>query len=327
MSLDALDLRKSALVVVDMQNGFCHEDGTLGRSGVDTDRLRAVLAPLRRVIERCQEVNMPVLWTVQEHFEHDQRRERKRLTPHTAKRKNIVALAGTWDAAIVDELKDLAAVNPTFVIRKHRFGAFHETRLDVLLGMLGVEALFVAGLTTNACVETTIREAYLRDYDVIALEDCVAGVSAEWEKAAQGVWRQYFAITCGSKAFLDWVDAQLAPRTLGVHHLLLMVSDLEKSRQFYIDLLGFDERPDAKPLPDGRRFIALRQGLGLTEGGPGDRKQMDHLAFRVRNVVALNEKLKKAGIRFVRELGDGPYGRAIYVADPDGNTLELFEVA
>jgi catechol 2,3-dioxygenase-like lactoylglutathione lyase family enzyme len=54
---------------------------------------------------------------------------------------------------------------------------------------------------------------------------------------------------------------------------------------------------------------------------------MDHLAFEVRNVEALNARLKQAGVRFVRELGDGPYGRAIYVADPDGNTLELFEVA
>src|SRR5690606_14552578 len=149
--------------------------------------------------------------TVQEHFQHDRRRERKRLTPHTAKRKGIVALAGSWDAAIVDELGDLAARNPTFVIRKHRFGAFHETRLEVLLGMLGVEALFVTGLTTNACVETTIREAYLRDYDVMAIEDCIAGVNPEWESAAQAVWRQYFAETCDSAAFLGWVDSQVQP--------------------------------------------------------------------------------------------------------------------
>ncbi len=235
-----------------------------------------------------------------------------------------MALAGSWDAAIIDELADLAD-EPSFIVRKHRFGGFYETRMNMLLDMLGVEAVFVAGLTTNACVETTIREAYLRDYDVIGLEDCVAGVRPAWEATAKEVWQQYFAVTASADQFMEWVDDQLEPRGVRVHHLLLMVSDLERSKDFYADMLGFDIRPDAKPLPDGRPFIAFRQGLGITEGGPGDRRQMDHRAFDVRNVVALNDRLKAAGIEFERELGDGPYGKAIYVRDPDGNVLELFE--
>ena len=325
MSLDAIDLKKAALIVVDLQNGFCHKDGTLGQSGLDTDHLQSIIPPLRKVIERCKEVGIPVLWTLQEHFERDARRARKKLEPHTAKRKGIVALAGSWDAAIVDELADLAN-EPSFIVRKHRFGGFYETRMNMLLEMLGVEAVFVTGLTANACVETTIREAYLRDFDVVGLEDCIAGVRPEWEATAREVWQQYFAITASSNDFMNWVDSQLQPKAVRVHHLLLMVSDIERSKAFYSDLLGFDVRPDAKPLPDGRPLIAFRQGLGITEGGPGDSRQMDHLAFEVRNVVALNDKLKAAGVEFARELGDGPYGKAIYVRDPDGNVLELFEI-
>ena len=324
MTLDAVDLRKSALIVVDLQNGFCHKDGTLGQSGLDTDHLRSVIQPLRNVIERCREVGMPVLWTLQEHFERDARRERKSLQPHTAKRKGVVAVAGSWDAEIIEELAELADT-PSYIVRKHRFGGFYETRMNILLEMLGVEAVFVTGLTTNACVETTIREAYLRDFDVIAINDCVAGVRPAWEATAKEVWQQYFGITASSEEFHAWIDRQLQPRTVGIHHLLLMVSNLERSQAFYTDMLGFDLRPDAKPLPDGRPFIAFRQGLGITEGGPGDSKQMDHLAFEVRNVQALNTKLKDAGIEFERELGDGPYGKAIYIRDPDGNVLELFE--
>jgi len=336
MTLDLLDLKKSALVVIDLQNAFCHKDGTLGRSGLDTDRLGAVIPVLRGVIERCRAAGMPVLWTVQEHFAADHRRARKRLPSHTSKRKGVSALAGTWDAAIVDELADLAD-DPSLIIRKHRFGGFYETRLDVVLEMLGAEALFVAGLTTNACVETTIREAYLRDYDVIGLTDCIAGVNPDWEQTAQQVWRQYFGMTASSADFLGWLDRQAAPRTLALHHVLLKVADLEAATRFYIDLLGFSLRPDAKPLPDGRPFVATLQGLGLTGGGPdscepdsckpGERGQVDHLAFEVRNLDALNARLKEAGVSFVRELGPGPYGRAIYVHDPDGNILELFEPA
>lgn len=325
MTLDLLSMDKSALLVIDLQNAFCHKDGTLGRSGLDTDRLGAVIKPLRHVIERCHDAGMPVLWTVQEHFEEDRRRGRKRLPSHTSKRKGVSALAGTWDAEIVDELKDLVG-EPARVIRKHRFGAFYETRLEVVLEQLGVEALFIAGLTANACVETTIREAYLRDYDVVAIEDCISGVNPEWEESAKKVWRQYLGITCSSGDFNHWLERQQRPRPVYLHHLLLMVSDLERAMEFYLDTLGFTRRADAKPLPDGRPFIATMEGLGLTAGGPGDLKQVDHLAFEVRNVDALYRKLKKKGARFTRGApGPGPYGKAVYVLDPDGNELELFE--
>jgi nicotinamidase-related amidase/catechol 2,3-dioxygenase-like lactoylglutathione lyase family enzyme len=324
VALEDLDLKRSALVVVDMQNAFCHPEGTLGQSGVDTKRLRTVIPRLRELILKCRAVEMPVLWTVQEHFQKDHRRSRKKLAPHTARRKGIAALVGTWDANIIEELADLADV-PTFIIRKHRFGGFYETRMHIVMEMLGVDHLFIAGLTTNACVETTIREAYLRDYDVIAVTDCISGVNEAWEATAQEVWQQYFAITCSFEEFTDWMDSQQEPTATRLHHLLLMVGDLERSSRFYIDLLGFRERTDAKPLPDGKPFVSTVQGLGLTAGGSGDRRQLHHLAFEVRNVEQLNRKLKDAGVRFVHELGAGPYGRAIYVCDPDGNTLELFE--
>ena len=325
MSLDLLDINNSALIVIDLQNAFCHKEGTLGKSGLDTDHLSSVIKPLRRIIERCHEVGMPVLWTIQEHFELDRRRSRKRLPSHTSKRKGVSALAGTWDAEIVDELKNLVN-NPSYIIRKHRFGGFYETRLHIMLEQLGIEALFVAGLTTNACVETTVREAYLRDYDVIGVEDCISGVNPEWEENAKAVWRQYFGITCNSNEFTNWIDQQLQPRPVYLHHLLLMVGDLEKSKDFYLNTLGFTQRLDAKPLPGGRPFISTVEGLGLTAGGPGDMKQLDHLAFEVRNVGAVYEKLKQLDAEFTRgEMGPGPYGKSIYVLDPDGNELELFE--
>jgi len=326
VTLDALALRKSALIVVDLQNAFCHKEGTLGLSGVDTEHLGSVVRPLRALIERCHAVNMPVLWTVQEHYEVDHRRARKRLASHTSKRKRVSALAGTWDAAIVDELKDLVT-DPSLVIRKHRFSAFHQTRMEIVLQMLGVDALFVTGLTTNACVETTIREAYLRDYDVVGVTDCIAGVNPRWEAAALEVWHQYFAISCTTAEVKTWIDRELEPAAVGVHHLLLKARDFERSKRFYLEMLGFAERPGAKPLADGRPFISTIQGLGITGGGSGLQQQVDHFAFVVRNLEALNQRLKQAGVEFERDLGPGPYGTAIYIKDPDGNILELFEPA
>jgi ureidoacrylate peracid hydrolase len=107
-------------------------------------------------------------------------------------------------------------------------------------------------------------------------------------------------------------------------HMLLRVADVARSERFYVDLLGFTVRA-AKPLPDGRPFVPFHQGLALTSGGPGTPLQIDHIAFTANNVRAIAACLKKAGVTFVRDLHDGIYGLTIYVADPDGTTIELYE--
>ena len=325
MTLDNLDLRSSALLVIDLQNAFIHDKGTLGISGVDTKRLSAIVPTLAELISRCQAAGIPVIWTLQEHFAVDASRARKKLAGHTSRRKQVSALAGTWDEEIVEELKPLAAVNPAYVIRKHRFGAFYETRLEMMLKMLGTRTLFVAGTTTNACVETSIREAYLRDYDVVALDDCISGVNGEWEETAKKVWKQYFCEISDSKAMRAWIDAQSAPRTLGFGHMLLMVQDVPRSVGFYVDQLGFSIRP-AKPLADGRPFTAFHQGMAVVGGRAPSHRQIDHIAFEVNDVRTLRDKLKKSDVEFQQDLHDGPYGLTIYVTDPDGTRVELYQV-
>jgi nicotinamidase-related amidase/catechol 2,3-dioxygenase-like lactoylglutathione lyase family enzyme len=323
-TLDPIDIKSAALLVIDMQNGFVHEKGTLGISGVDTRRLAKIVPEQKRLIERCQQAGIPVIWTVQEHFALDASRAQKKLAAHTAKRRQISCLAGTWDAEIIDELKELAAANPTFVLRKHRFGAFYETRLELLLRQLGVRTLFITGTTTNACVETTIREAYLRDYDVVAVTDCISGVNADWEAAAHKVWAQYFCVLQSAAEVNAWIDVQTAPRIIDFAHMLLQVGNIEASKRFYTDLLGFTPR-NAAPLADGRPFVPFKQGLALTSGGLGNALQIDHMAFRVTDVRAVAKRLKTANVKFFNELHDGIYGLTIYVADPDGNKVELFQ--
>ncbi len=128
-------------------------------------------------------------------------------------------------------------------------------------------------------------------------------------------------------------DPTKAPRTTtataaatAFAHVLLKVADIERSQRFYVDLLGFTVRP-AKPLADGRPFVPFHQGLAITSGGagPGTPQQIDHIAFKANNVLAIAERLKAADVKFFRELHDGIYGLTIYVADPDGNMIELYE--
>jgi ureidoacrylate peracid hydrolase len=107
-------------------------------------------------------------------------------------------------------------------------------------------------------------------------------------------------------------------------HMLLKVSDIRRSERFYVDLLGFKVR-QAKPLADGRPFVPFTQGLAITSGGPNASSQIDHIAFKANDVRSISARLKLANAKFDRELHDGIYGLTIYVYDPDGNMIELYE--
>lgn len=108
-------------------------------------------------------------------------------------------------------------------------------------------------------------------------------------------------------------------------HCLIMVEDIERSKPFYVDLLNFTVR-QYTPASSGRAFLAFTQGIALTNGRQPDHKQIDHIAWEVDDVRLLSERLHAAGVSFYNELHDGPYGLTIYVADPDGTKVELYQV-
>jgi ureidoacrylate peracid hydrolase len=325
MSLTAIKPEQAALLVIDMQNAFCHDEGTLGVSGVNVKPAQAAVAPIRRLAEAFGDAGLPVIWTKQVHLEPDAARARKVLPSHTDRRSRVSALSGSWDAAFIDEVADLTT-DPTFVVTKHRFGAFYETRLEALLDMLGVTTLFVTGVTANACVETTLREAYLRDFDVVAVTDGIAAVRPEWIDTAHGVWGHYLGILAESDDVLEWLSDALRPQALKVHHLLLEARDLAASEQFFVDVLGCDVRK-REDFRDGRQLIVTHQGLGLTEGGTAAGGTLEHLCFSARNIDGIAERARAAGHTIVRGPGPGPYGYTVYIADPDGNEIELFDIA
>lgn len=324
MSIDDLDPASSALLVIDMQNAFCHAEGTLGISGVDVAPARETIEPVRRLVESFDAQRLPVIWTRQVHLDPDASRGRKVLVSHTAKRKQVSALSGSWDAAIIDELADLVT-DPTFVVVKHRFGAFYQTRLQALLDMLGTRALFVVGLTANACIETTMREAYLRDYDVVAVTDAIAAVRPQWIETAHAVWAQYLGVLSTTDEVCRWLVEASRPHAVQLHHLLLETADLARAVGFYVDVLGFHVRK-REPFRGGRELVVTRQGLGLVGGLSGEPRGLEHLCFGARGIDALAERARAAGHRIIRGPAEGPYGHTVYLQDPDGNEVELFDL-
>jgi catechol 2,3-dioxygenase-like lactoylglutathione lyase family enzyme len=108
-------------------------------------------------------------------------------------------------------------------------------------------------------------------------------------------------------------------------HCLIMVEDIERSKPFYVDLLNFTVR-QYTPASEGRAFLAFTQGIALTNGREPGHRQIDHIAWEVDDVRLMRDRLHAAGVSFFNDLHDGPYGLTVYVADPDGTKVELYQV-
>ncbi|MFQ5913620.1 MAG: cysteine hydrolase family protein [Nitrospinota bacterium] len=187
-----IDPSDAALLVIDMQNGFVHPEGTFGKRDLNRGQL-AIVPSLRELVQVCREAEMPIIWSIQEHLKDDKTRPRHKIPSHIEKRSMFVALRGTWDAEIYDDLK--GEVRPEdHLLYKHRASCFFDTTLATKLRMLGVQMLIVSGVNTNYCVESTIREGYFHDFDIVVPEDCVAGTFPDLHEATLKNVRIYFGV-------------------------------------------------------------------------------------------------------------------------------------
>jgi ureidoacrylate peracid hydrolase len=161
-----------ALIVVDMQNGFCHPEGSLPRQGMALAGAETAVGQAAVAVRQARAAGVPVVYT-RHQYRPGRADEGQRLSELSGDLAAMGGLAaGSWDAAVVDEF---GAGPDDLYIDKARFDAFLWTSLDPLLRGLGTESLVVCGVVTNICVESTVRAAFMRDYRVTLLADgCAA---------------------------------------------------------------------------------------------------------------------------------------------------------
>ncbi|WP_079537044.1 cysteine hydrolase family protein [Bradyrhizobium lablabi] len=191
--LVTLDLARTAIIIVDMQNDFCHPDGWLAHCGVDVAPVRAPIAPLQALLPVLRHHDVPVIW-----LNWGNRPDRLNLSPallHVYKPSGTgvglgdplpgsgakVLERGSWSAAIVDEL----AADPSDIhVAKYRMSGFQDTELDSILRNLGVATLMFAGVNADQCVLCTLQDASFRGYDCLLVADCAATTSPDYCLAA-----------------------------------------------------------------------------------------------------------------------------------------------
>ena len=154
-----------------MQNAFCDPNGSCARMGLNVGNCRAVIPVCRCIIYGAREVHLPVIFTrfLYQAGYADGGMLIDEILPALKKEKALIA--GSWDAEIVNELKPEES---DIIIEKNRYSAFLGTSLHAVLRNRRIKNLVVCGVTTNMCVETTVRDASQLDYRVFVVADATA---------------------------------------------------------------------------------------------------------------------------------------------------------
>ena len=205
-----VDLARSAMIVIDMQNDFCSPRGWLASIGVDVAPACRPIAPLNGLLPGLRKAGVPVIWV-----SWGNRPDKLNLSPsllHVYKPTGVgvglgdplpsggapVLQKGSWAAAIVDGLK----VGPDDIhIAKYRMSGFWDTELDSILRTLGVTTLFFGGVNADQCVLCTLQDANFLGYDCVLVSDCSATTSPGycWDATLYNV-KQCFGFVAGSAA-------------------------------------------------------------------------------------------------------------------------------
>jgi nicotinamidase-related amidase len=214
-----LDLARTALIVVDMQNDFCHPDGWLAGIGVDVAATRAAIAPLVDLVPKCRAAGVPVIWLnwgaradlanippVLMHV-YDGNAEGVGLGAPMGPRKAPVLQKGSWSAQIVDEL---AVDDADIRVDKHRMSGFWDTPLDSILRNLDIRTTMFAGVNADQCVLHTLADANFHGYDTIMIEEASATASPEYcMQATVFNVRQIFGFTVTAGALAASLEGDL----------------------------------------------------------------------------------------------------------------------
>ena len=208
-----IDLARTAVIVVDMQNDFCHADGWLSHIGVDVAPARQPIEPLRRLLPALRAQNVPVIW-----LNWGNRADRMNLPPSVLhvydpdgrstgigkplpKNGAHVLEEGSWAARVVDEL---TPQDGDIAVSKFRMSGFQDTELDSILRNLDATTLLFTGVNADQCVLCTLQDACSLGYDAILLEDCSATTSPSFcmEATLYNV-RQCFGFVTSGAQILD----------------------------------------------------------------------------------------------------------------------------
>jgi biuret amidohydrolase len=213
----SVDLSKSALVIIDMQRDFLEPGGFGAALGNDVSMLQAAIGPCRETLSAARAIGMLIIHTREGH-----RPDLTDAPPHKVERGDPatrIGAPGPMGRILVrgepghDIIPELYPLPNEPVIDKPGKGAFYQTDLELMLKNRGIDTLFVCGVTTEVCVNTTVREANDRGFRCIVLSDCCASYFPKFHEAGLAMIKAQggiFGSVTGSKSLLASLRAREA---------------------------------------------------------------------------------------------------------------------
>jgi ureidoacrylate peracid hydrolase len=177
-----IDIAKTAILVVDMQNAFMSRGGYFDLIGMDISAIQKIVEPCRKIIHVAREKGARIIY-LQMGYSPDLSDAGPPGCPSLHKSgalnffrehpelKDKLYFYGTWGAEIIETLKPH---QEDIVIRKQKYDGFLGTNLDTILRTLTIKYLLFLGIATNVCVESTLRHAFFLDYFPILVSDAVS---------------------------------------------------------------------------------------------------------------------------------------------------------
>ena len=221
----AIDIARTAVLVVDMQNDFGAEGGMFHRAGIDIAPIQRAVGPTAHVVAEARRAAIKIIYLKME-FRPDlsdagtEDSPMRRVNAQMKVGETMMAPDGTQGRILIrdtwgtDIVRELAPRADDIIVSKHRYSGFYQTELDTILKTLGIRHLVVTGCTTSVCVESTIRDAMFRDYTCILLEDCTAepvgyGLPRSNHEASLLVLQTLFGWVSSSREFVEALEGQL----------------------------------------------------------------------------------------------------------------------
>lgn len=167
---------KPILLVVDMQNGFCGAGGTFDKFGFNIAPYRAIIPALQNLIAEMRRLGVPIYYSkaIRERSGLDCIDRVHRIIPES-RRERIermpLCIRGTWDSEIIDEI---LPEPDDFIVEKRRDSVFQNTEFELWLQAFRADTVIFCGIDTFICVESSVRDAFNKGYDVILVKDCLA---------------------------------------------------------------------------------------------------------------------------------------------------------
>lgn len=200
-----LDLLKTAVIVVDMQNAFVKRGGYFDLAGYDLSGVERIVGPCREIITAARQKGAKIIYFqmgCSSDFSdrgpadspYNLKSKWLRLVRERPELKDKVYLYGTWGAEIIEELTPRSE---DLVVKKQKYDGFIGTNLEIILSTFGIKYLVFVGTATNLCVESTLRHAFFLDYFPVLVSDAVshAGASITQEATLANVKANFGWVT------------------------------------------------------------------------------------------------------------------------------------